>query len=78
MFWLFPLMMASSAFAPTASMPGWLQGFAKNQPVSVATDAIRGLVAGNAAGGDIAFAFGWILVMLVIFVPVASRLYAKT
>ncbi len=78
MFWLFPLMMASSAFAPTASMPGWLQGFAKNQPVSVATDAIRGLVAGNAAGGDIAFAIGWILVMLVIFVPVASRLYAKT
>ena len=78
MFWLFPLMMASSAFAPTSSMPGWLQGFAKNQPVSVATDAIRGLVAGDAVGGDIAYAIGWIVVMLVVFVPVASRLYAKT
>ena len=78
MFWLFPLMMASSAFAPTSSMPGWLQGFADNQPISVATDAIRGLIAGTASSGDIFYALGWIAVMLVVFVPLASRLYARS
>ena len=32
---LFPLTFASSAFVPLQSMPGWLQGFASHQPVSV-------------------------------------------
>ena len=78
MFWLFPMMMASSAFAPTASMPGWLQGFAENQPVSVATNAIRGLVTGTASSGDVLYALAWIAIMLIVFVPAASRLYAKS
>jgi ABC-2 type transport system permease protein/oleandomycin transport system permease protein len=78
MFWLFPLMMASSAFAPTESMPGWLQGFAKNQPVSVATDAIRVLTEGGDASGEILYTLGWILLLVIVFVPLASRLYAKS
>ncbi len=78
MFWLFPLMMASSAFAPTASMPGWLQGFAENQPVSVATDAIRVLTEGGDATGEVLYTIGWIIALVVVFVPLASRLYSKT
>ena len=31
---IFPLVFASSAFVPTASMPGWLQAFANHQPVT--------------------------------------------
>ena len=31
---VFPLLFASSAFVPVASMPGWLQAFAKHQPVT--------------------------------------------
>ena len=77
MFWLFPLMMASSAFAPTTSMPGWLQGFAEHQPVSVATDAIRSLTAGTPPGSEVLHALLWIVGLLVVFVPLASRLYAK-
>lgn len=77
MFWLFPLMLASSAFTPTSSMPGWLRGFADNQPISVASDAVRGLTAGTEAGGDILYTLGWIIVMLMVFVPLASRLYSK-
>lgn len=38
---LAPLVFASSAFVPIGSMPGWLQAFAKYQPVSVVVDAIR-------------------------------------
>jgi len=77
MFWLFPLMLASSAFAPPESMPGWLQGFATHQPISVATNAVRGLTAGTPAGGDILYAVAWMVGMLVVFVPLSTRLYRK-
>ncbi len=78
MFWLFPLMMASSAFTSTDLMPGWLQWFARNQPVSVATEAIRDVTGGQAAAGDVAYAFAWIAALVIVFVPLASRLYAKS
>jgi ABC transporter DrrB family efflux protein len=44
---LAPLVFASSAFVPVATMPSWLQGWAKNQPVSVVVDAARALTLGN-------------------------------
>lgn len=44
---LFPLTFASSAFVPTATMPGWLQAFAENQPVTVLINAMRSLVLGD-------------------------------
>lgn len=43
---LFPLTFASSAFVPLQSMPGWLQGFASHQPVSVVVNAARDLMSG--------------------------------
>jgi ABC-2 type transport system permease protein/oleandomycin transport system permease protein len=78
MFWLFPLMMASSAFAPTASMPGWLQAFAKHQPISVSSEAVRALAEGTPAGSDVALTLAWIAGMLIVFVPLSSRLYRKS
>lgn len=77
MFWLFPLMMASSAFAPVASMPGWLQVFAEHQPISVASDAVRAWSDGVAAGGDTLSAVAWMLGMLAVFVPWSTRLYRR-
>lgn len=78
MFWLFPLMLASSAFAPPESMPGWLQGFATHQPISVATNAVRGLAAGTPAGGDVVYAGVWTIGMLLVFIPLSARLYRKS
>ncbi|MGA3217343.1 MAG: ABC transporter permease [Acidimicrobiales bacterium] len=43
---LFPLTFASSAFVPLQSMPGWLQGFAQHQPVSIVVNAARDLMSG--------------------------------
>ena len=34
MIWLFPITFLSSAFVPIPTMPGWLQAFAYNQPVT--------------------------------------------
>jgi ABC-2 type transport system permease protein len=39
-----PLVFASSAFVPVATMPDWLQPFAEHQPVSVTASAARNLV----------------------------------
>ena len=38
---LFPLLFASSAFVPVATMPGWLQAFAEHQPVTQVVERAR-------------------------------------
>ena len=78
MFWLFPLMLASTAFAPAASMSGWLQPFASSQPISVAADAVRGLSEGSVATADLVLAIVWTLGLLMVFAPLSIRLYTRT
>jgi ABC transporter DrrB family efflux protein len=77
MFWLFPLMLASTAFAPVRSMPGWLQPFVTYQPISAASDAVRGLANGIPVGDAIALTLGWIAILVAVFVPISVRLYRK-
>lgn len=77
MFWLFPLMLASTAFAPAETMPGWLQPFVTYQPISAASNAVRGLANGAPVGSDILLTLVWIAVLLGVFVPVSVRLYMK-
>jgi ABC-2 type transport system permease protein/oleandomycin transport system permease protein len=78
MFWLFPLMLASTAFTPADSMPGWLQGFATYQPISVAADAVRALANGTPAGADVLAALAWTVVMLAVLIPLSARLYRRS
>jgi len=75
MFWLFPLMLASTAFAPAETMPGWLQPFVTYQPISAASEAVRGLASGTPVGGDMLLTLGWIAALLALFIPVSVRLY---
>jgi ABC-2 type transport system permease protein len=42
-----PLSFISSANVPIASMPGWMQPFAANQPISVIINAVRSLMSGG-------------------------------
>ena len=53
---MMPLMFVSSAFAPLDTMPGWMRALANVNPVSHATDALRGAVLGTATAGDISSA----------------------
>ncbi|HET8750943.1 MAG TPA: ABC transporter permease [Gaiellaceae bacterium] len=46
-----PLTFVSGAFVPVGSMPGWLQWFAANQPVTAVINAVRSLMLG---GTDVA------------------------
>jgi ABC-2 type transport system permease protein/oleandomycin transport system permease protein len=75
MFWLFPLLFASSAFTPTSQMPGWLQALAGNQPISVVADAIRALGDGTDASGLVLGSLLWIVGLTVGFAWLAARLY---
>jgi len=44
---IFPLIFASSGFAPISTLPGWMQEFARVNPFTAAVDTMRGLALGN-------------------------------
>ena len=67
----------SSAFVPTASMPGPVRAFAENQPVTSIVDAIRSLLAGQPVGNDIWIALAWCLGILVIAYVFAMLVYKR-
>lgn len=72
---LLPMTFASSAFVPLSSMPGWLQAFARNQPVTQAVDAARALVLGGPTAGKVVASLAWSLGFVVVFAPLAVRRY---
>jgi ABC transporter DrrB family efflux protein len=82
---VFPLAFTSSVFVPTQTMPPWLQPFAANQPVTVATNALRGLILGPGAlppgrtvAGQVALALLWAAAITTVFAPLAVRAYRRT
>jgi oleandomycin transport system permease protein len=74
---LFPLMFASSIFAPTNSMPGWLQSIVKINPLTNAADAARGLMTGGPAAHAVLMTLGWAIGFVVVFAPLALRAYKR-
>ncbi len=78
---LFPfiiLMFTSSTLVPVATMPGWLQGFAKVNPITVWVDVLRALCLGGPTLTPMLQALGWIAGLLVIFVPATVTRYRHT
>jgi ABC-2 type transport system permease protein/oleandomycin transport system permease protein len=74
---LAPLVFASSAFVPVSSMPGWLQLFARHQPVSVTVSAARDLVLGGPVASDLIQSLAWMAGIVIVFAPLAVRLYRR-
>ena len=77
MFWLFPLMLASSAFVPTAGMHEFVRIFAEVQPVSVVSDAARAFAAGEPASGPILASVAWNAGLTIVFGWLAVRAYRR-
>ena len=67
----------SSAFVPTATMPGPVRAFAENQPVTAIVDAIRNLLAGQPVGDDIWAALAWCLGLLAVAYGLAMLAYRR-
>jgi ABC transporter DrrB family efflux protein len=74
---LAPLVFASNAFVSVENMPGWLQPFARNQPVSQVVAAVRDLTVGGPTGHDVVFALLWCAALVLVCAPIAVRLYRK-
>lgn len=72
---IFPLTFASAAFVPIATMPSWLQVFARNQPVTFVVEAARSLALGTPADGTIWKSLIWIIGILIVFVPLSIWRY---
>ncbi|MGW0749595.1 ABC transporter permease [Streptomyces sp. NPDC002587] len=86
----FVLPMLSSAYLPTAGLPGWLRTVAEWNPISAVATAVREMC-GNVGGGAAEAAAGaawpaahpvagtllWSALLLVLFVPLATRRFAR-
>ncbi|MEU5531980.1 ABC transporter permease [Streptomyces sp. NPDC020362] len=68
---LFPLQFGSSIFAPTKSMPHWLQHFTDYNPLSTLADAARGLMTGGPVAHDLWVTAGWSVAITAVMAPVA-------
>ncbi len=67
----------SSAFVPTATMPGPVRAFAENQPVTAIVDALRNLLAEQPVGPDIWVALAWCLGLLALAYGFAMLAYRR-
>jgi len=65
----------SSAFVPTASMPGPVRWFAEYQPVTSIVNSIRDLLTGQPVGGDLWIALAWCVGILIVAYIAAMIIY---
>ncbi|WP_053851611.1 ABC transporter permease [Streptomyces sp. NRRL B-24085] len=74
---IFPLTFLSNVFVDPKTMPGWLQAFVNNSPISHLSSAVRELMAGDWPADEIAWSLGWAGLFLAVFGPVTMRLYNR-
>ncbi|MFI6505957.1 ABC transporter permease, partial [Nonomuraea typhae] len=67
----------SSAFVPTATMPGPVRLFAEHQPVTSIVNAIRSLFTQQPVGTDIWIALGWCVGLLLVAYVFATNTYRR-
>jgi ABC-2 type transport system permease protein len=72
---LFPLLFISNAFVPPETLPSAIEAFVDVNPFSHLVTAARGLMDGNAEGGDIMLVLGEAAVLTAVFAPLTMRLY---
>jgi len=75
--WVFPLVFASSVFVPIHTLPGWLQGFARINPITCTANAMRALILGGPTTRYVLYALAWIVGILAVFMPFATRRYRR-
>ena len=73
---VFPVSFVSSGYVPVASMPGWMQPFAQNQPITVMVDAVRLLVLGGNTGSTLPHTTGYYVVGTLLWAAGISMVFA--
>ena len=72
-----PLVFASNVFVPDATMPHWLRAWSAVNPVSLLTEAARGLLNAGPVAIPLAGALAWLAGVLLVFFPLAIRAYHR-
>jgi ABC-type multidrug transport system permease subunit len=58
-------------------MPGWLQAFAVNQPITHVINALRSLALGTPMGDNLWLSVVWLAVIVGVFMPLCVRAYKR-
>jgi ABC transporter DrrB family efflux protein len=74
---VFPLTFVSSAFVPTDTMPGWMQIFAENQPMTQVVNAVRDLTLGTHLYSAELPSVLWSAGILLVAFPLGLWLYNR-
>ncbi|MEW2401643.1 ABC transporter permease [Streptomyces sp. NPDC046862] len=74
---IFPLTFLSNVFVDPTTMPGWLQAFVNNSPITHLASAVRELMAGDWPTAEIAWSLGWSALFVLVFGPITMRLYNR-
>jgi oleandomycin transport system permease protein len=74
---MMPLQFGSSIFAPTHTMPGWLQAFTKYNPLTGLADASRSLINGGPLTHSVTMVLLWSLGITVVTAPLAVARFRK-
>jgi oleandomycin transport system permease protein len=76
--WTMPLTFGSSVLlASAATMPGWLQAWARVNPVTDLADSVRALTLGGPAGLHPLYTLAWAAGIVLVTFPLAMRMYAR-
>jgi ABC-2 type transport system permease protein len=67
----------SSAFVPTATMPGPVHAFAEHQPVTSIVNTVRDLLTGQPVGSDLWVALAWCVGLLLVAYGLAIAVYHR-
>jgi len=74
---LFPLVFLSNIFVAPETLPRVLEAFVDVNPITHLVTAVRGLMGGDADGGDVALVLGEAALLTAVFVPLTTRLYRR-
>jgi oleandomycin transport system permease protein len=74
---LFPVTFVSNVFVPAQSMPGWLQPVVKANPVSILSDATRGLLVGGPVATPVMQSLLWTIGIAAVFAPLSVMFFKR-
>ncbi|SES33938.1 oleandomycin transport system permease protein [Lentzea xinjiangensis] len=74
---IMPLTFGSNVFVGTSTMPGWLKAWADISPVSLLSDALRGLLNGGAIAAPLTGSLVWMVAAVAVFFPLAMWAYRR-
>lgn len=74
---LFPVTFVSNVFVPAETMPGWLQGIVEANPVSILSNAARGLMVGGPVAEPVTYSLLWAAGIMAVFAPLSMWAFRR-